>query len=639
MTCLLLVAGAGGPEVFLVPSAHVTAASLAAPVFPGPARGVPATQAPLPTDFVLHGVVGITDAVQHASGVTVFAGAALRFQAEGQAVLYLDVVSGGTFTAFFAIPDTETTAEPGMMRVRVIGADGFILRGAQALATRGARARPISISVANGVAVVLDYLDYPPTHPTYGLIYNARLTGSARARRAASAPGNTLPSGALPLNLAEANHNGITAIPTEPVSVTLVGLPQGNVVTASYAGTFTIGLPPGTSGTLVLRYGATDTSMGGLRSRLSVTVLDADGHLLRKAIGEAFAGGGLRPLWVDLRGGSTVTFLAGDEAAVTVAITAVGIVPGHLTPTYRNPSRVLYGGIPGGVALDSSAFVAHCGSGADATDIIVAHTIIMGHTSLTSRGSCGSIRLVLSVAGPATFHTLFAVPDNASGSAQPSLMVVATASDNTPLFQRTYRAPFSTPGIPIDVNLHKTVGRTIKNVSVLSFIFTNDTDSVLYDARLTGNATAYSEVAAPVEPPVLGNGVAINPRAFIETDMCALTNKDMLLLHEVALPEWALNLTPNCDSASLGLPSLPYPHHRFAARLGIDASENPDTIVKIHYDVLNGAGKSLRHSTLSVRYGYGPINAGIDLTGGVQLRISYEGGTFAKVIVYAMTAS
>ena len=635
---LLLLWGAA-PVV--VPRAQVAAAPLAAPAFPGPARGTPSTQAPMPTDFTLHGTVSVSDAARQAGGTAVVAGAALVFQRQGQAVLYLDVPSGSgsAFTASFGIPTTESATGPGTMRVRAIGRDGFILRGADVTATRGTSLRAITLSVAGAVAVVLDYLDTPADYPSRALLFNVHLSGGARALQPASAPGSAPVAGAAPLDLAGATHNGLAALATEAVSVTLVGLAQGKTAVASYGGVLKLALPPGASGTLVLRYGATDRSAGGVRTPLSVAVLDADGYLLRRAVGVAFAGGGLRPLWISLSGGRTVTFVAGDAADISIALTAVGILPGRLTPTYSNPDRVLYGGAPGGVAIERSAFISHCGGGYSDEDVRVARTLIMGHTVVTSRSSCGSLRLVLSVAGAATFHAVFAAPDNASGSAQPALTVVATAGDNAPLFQRTYRTAFGSPGVPLDVNLHYSAGGAAKNVSTLTFLFTTSTDSVLYGMRLTGNATAYSQVFPPVEPPVLGSGMAINPRAFSETDACALTSGDLLLLHEAALQEWALGLTLNCGTATLTLADLPFAHHTFTTRMGIRAGENPDTLVKIRLDVLDAAGHSVRHVTVPVRYGYGPLNAAVDLTGGARLRLSYQGATQAMVVVYAMTAS
>ncbi len=102
------------------------------------------------------------------------------------------------------------------------------------------------------------------------------------------------------------------------------------------------------------------------------------------------------------------------------------------------------------------------------------------------------------------------------------------------------------------------------------------------------------------------------------------------------MQEWALALTPNCDTASLTLSKLPA---ILQCTWASGLAENPDTLVKMRFEVLTSAGHSLRHLTVPVRYGNGPITIGLDLTGGAALQISYQGATQAMVVVYAMTAS
>lgn len=95
----------------------------------------------------------------------------------------------------------------------------------------------------------------------------------------------------------------------------------------------------------------------------------------------------------------------------------------------------------------------------------------------------------------------------------------------------------------------------------------------------------------------------------------------------------------DCGAASLPLAGLPYAHNTFQARIGIEAGQPADTLIKVRFDVLNSAGRSIRHIIVPVRYGYGPLNSpAVDLRGGAKLRIT-RAGSSGDVIVYAMTAS
>lgn len=255
--------------------------------------------------------------------------------------------------------------------------------------------------------------------------------------------------------------------------------------------------------------------------------------------------------------------------------------------------------------------------------------------SYVSLTGCGSTRLILGGNATGTFHATFGVPDTAAGGAQPRVRVIATAGDNTPLLQRSFSAPYGTPGVSIDVPL--TSGG--KHVSVISFVFAGGTTGVLYAMRLVGNATAYSLVSAPVNPPVVApGGTAVSPYRFA-LDCNAYINKDgdTLLLHEAALQDWAISFS-GCGSASLNLSGLPFAHSAFQARIGVEAGQAADTLVKVRFNVINSAGAIIRHVTVPVRYGYGPLNAPlINLRGGAKLQITREGSS-SDVIVYAMTA-
>jgi len=514
-----------------------------------------------------------------------------------------------------------------LVRVRVVDASGYATRGLDVTVSKGSGPKTIDVGVGGAAAVAFDFKGDPNT-----ILYNVTLSGTAQALRPASGSGDAPAAGATPINLAAAAHSCNAYLATAPVSVTLVGLAMDKVVTASGCGDYTVGIAPGAHGTLALRYGAIDDSSGAKRGTLTVRVLDADGHIVRKVVGMAFPGGGLRPLWVDLRGGATANLkVAGD---VNMAITGAGILPDRVSPTYQNPQRTLYGGGPGGIAVDALSFVSRCNAYDESADVTMAGQLAIGGSYVSLTG-CGSTRLILGGNAAGTFHATFGVPDTAAGGAQPRVRVIATAGDNTPLLQRSFSAPYGTPGVSIDVPL--TSGG--KHVSVISFVFAGGTTGVLYAMRLAGNATAYSLVSAPVNPPVVApGGTAVSPYRFA-LDCNAYINKDddTLLLHESALQDWAISFS-GCGAASLNLSGLPFAHSAFQARIGVEAGQAADTLVKVRFNVISSAGAIIRHVTVPVRYGYGPLNSPlINLRGGAKLQITREGSS-GDVIIYAMTA-
>jgi hypothetical protein len=114
---------------------------------------------------------------------------------------------------------------------------------------------------------------------------------------------------------------------------------------------------------------------------VTVRALAANGRLLRKAIGVAVPGGGLAPLWVDVRHVRTVQItVEGATTDSSVVVTAVGILPGSLPP-YSIPNRTLSGGAPGAnVAIDPEAFVSGCNSSVGLQDTSVGQQPVFGGT-------------------------------------------------------------------------------------------------------------------------------------------------------------------------------------------------------------------------------------------------------------------
>ena len=294
VVCAILVAATLGGAGTAAPG-RGSAAPL---VFPGPSIGVIGAQTPTGTDFARHCNSYLTTSAKQIGGTLVVTGTATENSGCAQAVLYLNRPSGGRLHASVGVSDDETRSTPMLVRVRVVDASGYATRGLDVTVSKGSGPKTIDVGVGGAAAVAFDFKGDPNT-----ILYNVTLSGTAQALRPASGSGDALPAGATPINLAAAAHSCNAYLATAPVSVTLVGLAMDKVVTASGCGDYTVGIAPGAHGTLALRYGAIDDSSGAKRGTLTVRVLDADGHIGRKVVGMAFPGGGLRPLWVDLRGG------------------------------------------------------------------------------------------------------------------------------------------------------------------------------------------------------------------------------------------------------------------------------------------------------------------------------------------------
>jgi hypothetical protein len=510
--------------------------------------------------------------------------------------------------------------------VRVIGRDGGNLRLTQYAATRG-KAVALDVDVSKATALVLSFLSGPDT-----FVYNFRLSGTARVLMPARLPANPLPAGATPVNMAGAAYscNASQASATTPLTVTLVGLPTAGSFKATDCGQVALSNVP-SKGTLVLRYGLDDQSTAG-SMMLSVRVLDAKGHLLRKAVGTPFIGSGLQPLWVDLSGAHSVTLAASGSPSSTLDVTAVGVLPRRL-PVYRLPDRIISGGSPSGTAIvDPRAFVSTCNSSVGTDDVTVAHQLVFGGTYLSTY-DCGQTSLIFCCTNArGSFHALFGAPDTDSGNNKaPVATVVIKDKNNKVLRQLTVHASFAARGVPIDIS--------VNGASVLAISFRGDS-GILYNMSLTGIATISQLVYAPTEPPLaVPGGVAVSPYDLTLSCNAAVSTSDVRLVGATTLEGWALSGT-DCGQATLDLRGGKYPRHQFYARVGIAVGQPPDTVATIHVSVLGSGGKVLRAQNVVVRYGFGTLPFQANLAGATAVQLSWTHiHALSAVVVYDVTTT
>lgn len=159
---------------------------------------------------------------------------------------------------------------------------------------------------------------------------------------------------------------------------------------------------------------------------------------------------------------------------------------------------------------------------------------------------------------------------------------------------------------------------------------------VLFDMTLTGHATLYDRVFPPSEPPVsTAGGTPLDPRAFAVTCNVAVTNQDILLIHQAALEQWALWLG-GCGTATLNLATLHGSPGLFSLLYGMAVQDQHEGIAHVRLLVLDAQGKVLRTVTGVSRAGYGPRRLAISLAGGAKLQIA---AVDATLYAYALTAA
>lgn len=628
LTLVVLVGVMTGGEVtHAAAEQRVSSRQQAAGVtFPGPTRGAPGTQSPGAGAFALGCNAAINTAPARVNGSAIVTGTAVQASTGcGTAMLPLNDPSQGHFQATFGVADTDTTSQPAVVRVRVLDRASFSLFAGDVTALKG-RPATIDVDVAHAVAIQLSFLKSPLTY-----VYNVHLTGAARALNPVSTPSSALPTGATAFDatLAAISCNMSRATATSPLTVTLVGIPTAGSFHGTGCGQLALPIPPHTRGTLALRYGADDKSGVGV-DYLYMRALDAQGHLLRKAIGVAAAGTGLQPLWVDLTGASTVQVYIDGGTDVNIDITAISILPRSVAP-YVTQNRVQSGGSPAGsIAVDPRAFASQCNSSVGSSDVTVAHAPVPGGTYLSTY-ACGAASLFFCCTNAdGTFHARFAVPDTAAAGKPATVKAIVEDKNNRVLRQASFATTGGNPGVSIDIS--------VKRASIISFVF-GGSSGVLYAMRLTGIATISERIYPPSVPPVgVPGGVAINPNDFALHCNAQVSNDDQRLVGATTLEGWAL-VGEACGAASLPLSSTHYPRHDFYARVGIKLGEAPNTVVTVAFNVLNTAGKIVRSARVIARYGYGTQPVHLSLKGGAVVQILWLSRTINGTVVYALTAA
>lgn len=595
-------------------------------VFPGPSRGVPGSQTPGGGAFTTHCNANMNTDVGHVGGVAIPPGTAVEATTGcGAAVIPLLVPGAGGLHALFGIADDDSSGQMAEVRVHVLDQDGVVIGVADVKAAKG-HAASIDLDLARAVAVEFDFLKTPTT-----FLYGVRLSGTARALAPAPRPAAGLPAGATPVNMAAVTYdcNMHAATASSPLTVTLAGIPTAGSATGTSCGSITLNIPSGTQGTLVLRYGADDSSSGG-QMMLTMRVLDASGRLLRKAIGLAAVGTGLQPLWADVTGASTVKLtIEGSTTNVNLDITGIGMLPRSVAP-YQTRNRVIPAGPPGAPAVvDPTAFVSKCNSIVGTDDVTVGHMPVLAGTYLATY-SCGATSLFFCCTTTAgTFHARFGVPDGSTSGPRATITVSVNDKNNHLLRQRAFTATRGNPGVPIDVD--------VGQASTLSFAF-GGTEGVLYGMRLSGSATISVHIFPSSAPPVeVPGGVPINPNDFTRQCNAYVATDDLRLVGATTLEGWALT-GEACGEADLSLAHTHYPRHDFYARFGIQLGEPPNTAVTMIFKTLDAAGKVMRTASVVARYGYGPQAVRLSLAGVAKVQIIWGTQNLSGTVVYALTA-
>src|SRR5262249_28466826 len=156
---------------------------------------------------------------------------------------------------------------------------------------------------SGGLTLAIDFLT-----AAHSYVYGMALTGTARALRPVPLPGDGRIDGAAAGAGSAPGYQGRAGGATAGPSVGRATLPIAGTYTLLPCGVITVALPAGASGTLGLRFGTNDFWAYTSRpTPLAMRVLDAGGHLLRKAVGLTYSGNGLQPLWVEITGGKSVT--------------------------------------------------------------------------------------------------------------------------------------------------------------------------------------------------------------------------------------------------------------------------------------------------------------------------------------------
>lgn len=604
--------------------ARAAHALLAAPAFPGLQFGPAGAATLTPSEFSYQCNIGMTTEPVRAAGVAIAPGQAMRYAGCGQAQIVLNAPNSGHFQASFAVSDDAPAGSTAGLQLLVLGPGGFNIHSAIVRVTKGIT-RQVDVDVSGGVALALTFFTQTPA-----VIYHMRLTGQARPLRPVPMVGTGMPAGALPVPKASVTYGCVAGSASQPSLVSGVTVPPTATYQVQSCGSLTIKLPAGAGSTLALRYGTDDsiTNYSSIPAEVDLRVLDASNHLLRKAIGLTYIGGGLRAIWTDTRGGSTAVLSVPNSGGEHVVVTSLSFLPGHYAP-HANPDHQDFGSPSGGaVDIAADAMVNNCNAGVGTNDITVAGQEVPRDSYINLLG-CGITELIMTNAH-GRFHAKFGIIDTSSNALAQETAVLTTLDQNShPLVRISVTARKGGPPATLDAS--------IDNASILAVsIPTGGAQGVLYDMTLTGHATVYDYVFPPSEPPISApGGVPIDPRGFTLACNVQVAQTDTLLIHQAALEQWSLNLQ-GCGLATLDLTALHGPHHLFSALYGLPAQAQYSGIAHLRVSVLDAKGKVLRTVMGVSRAGYGPRRLTISLVGGAKLQIL---GVDSQLTVFALTTA
>lgn len=589
------------------------------PRFAGAAYGAASGQAPVGGDFSFTCNTQAIGAAVRVSGHAVPAGSGITNDGScGQAYLFINVPGAGRLKATVALANDATISAVGApeARIAVLGTNGYTSHTEDIVLTKGG-AKTVDIDVAGAVTVSFAF---PNGADTY--VYDMHLSGTARIRHATPLSGGGMAVGGSPLATSRAGYTCNAGLTTKAVSVSHVTIPVGAAIELLPCGIAALKIPAGSSGTLALRFGANDLSdYSSVPTVFDVRVLDAGGYLLRKAIGLAFAGSGLQPIWVNVSGGATVTLTA-DAGSAVLDLTGFAL----LTDQYKqhpNPDHNEFGSPSGSpVSIVPEAFAVDCNAHPGEADVTVNRQAVARDTYLYAT-DCGVASLVMTNAH-GTFHALVGVDDTTTPQKTGAVKLTVLDQNGKPIFTTSVRADLGKRAVPLNAPI---TGASIVKLEITGPV-------VIYDLQLTGHATFYDRVFPPSEPPTtLKGGVALNPLAFTVGCNTAVSKSDILLLHAAALEQWALD-GQGCGTAILNLGSVKGPHATFGGRFALAAADQRLKIGHVVVSVLGGNGKVLRTMTLTAREGYGPATFGISLSGGAKLNLSWSD---QRVILLALS--
>ena len=615
---LIVMAFGASPAVTAARGAIPAPATRAYPRFAGPLFGTAAGQSPMGTDFSFTCNVQANAAAVTVAGATVAAGAAAtNVDGCGQAYLFVSAPGAGRFQAQIALAADATIAAGGLPEARlfVLGGNGYASRSLDITLAKGV-AKTIDLDIGGAVTLAIGF---PNGAQTY--IYAIHLTDTARVRHVASLQGGGLASGGTAVAASQLSFTCNAAPTTTPKGVSHVLIPTASAIEMTSCGVTTLRVPTGATGTLAARFGAGDLSdYTTVPTVFDVRVLDAAGHLLRKAIGLAFLGGGLQPIWVSLAGAATVTFTA-DSGSAVLELVGLALLPGRYKQ-HPNPDHNEFGSPTGApVSIVPESFAIDCNAHPGDADITVDHVAVLRDTYVSGT-NCGVASLVMTSAR-GSFQALVGLNDTTSPEKSGVVKLTVVDQNSHPLFQTSARATIGTPAIALRA--------PITGASIVKLEFTGP--SVVYDLQLTGRATFYDRIFPPSEPPTsIKAGAPLNPLAFAVGCNTAVSRTDILLIHAAALEQWALD-GQLCGTASLNLRSITGPHAVFAGRYALPAAEYGSKDGRVQLRVLGSNGKVLRTITLIARDGYGPVPFQISLAGATRIELFWPD---RRVILFAM---